>query len=178
MNSLHIGIYDPSVAIFLDYDPRSPEVAAMIAAAVQNRQPRAQVDHIGSTAIPGCRGKGIIDLAVTYAAGDLEITKAALDSLGFQRQTGRDPFPETRPMRVGSLQAFGATYRIHAHVIERDGEEHRGLIRFRNAMRADPALREAYESAKQSILARGITDSLEYCYAKEAFITQVLSKLA
>lgn len=172
-----IGLYDPSDAVYHDYDPRSPDVAALIAAAVQARQPRLQVDHIGSTAIPGCRGKGIIDLAVTYGAGDLEIAKAALDSLGFQRQGGRDPFPETRPMRVGSVQAFGATYRVHAHVIERDGEEHRGLIRFRDAMRSDAGLREAYESVKQGILARGITDSLEYCYAKEAFITEVLSKL-
>ena len=59
------------------------------------------------------------DLAITYAEGGLENARATLDALGFQRQGGRDPWPESRPMRVASITALGATFQIHAHVIPR-----------------------------------------------------------
>lgn len=173
---MKIGTYDPSDAVFSPYDPRVPEIAESIARAINEQDSRILVDHIGSTSIPGCGGKGIIDLAVTYEPGDLEPAKAALDQMGFQRQTGRDPFPETRPMRVGSISAPGSLYRIHAHVIERNGEEHKGLLGFRDTLRRNPALRMAYEQRKQQILANGITDSLDYCEAKGSFITTTLAK--
>jgi GrpB-like predicted nucleotidyltransferase (UPF0157 family) len=107
---LDIGTYEETVAIFGEYDPRAPEIAQLLKQAIEQREPRVIVDHIGSTAVPGCRGKGVIDLAVTYAAGDLEFAKAAIDALGFQRQTGREPFPETRPMRKAAVSALGGAF--------------------------------------------------------------------
>src|SRR2546429_5977343 len=95
-----VGKYQHAAATFADYDPRAPKVAQLLIDAIQQLDPRIGVEHIGSTAVPGCRGKGVIDLGVTYVAGDLESAKAAVDALGFQKQAGRDPWPETRPMRV------------------------------------------------------------------------------
>jgi GrpB-like predicted nucleotidyltransferase (UPF0157 family) len=172
-----IGTYEPSDAGFSPYDPRSPDIALLLVQTIRERDARIIVDHIGSTSIPGCGGKGIIDLAVTYEPGNLEPAKAALDAMGFQRQTGRDPFPETRPMRIASVGALGGEFRVHAHVIERDGPEHQGLIAFRDTLRCNATLRRAYEQKKQQILANGITDSLDYCEAKGSFITATLSKI-
>lgn len=177
MSALRIQRYEVQPAAFHDYDPRWAEVARLLASAIENEEPRLRVDHIGSTSVPQCRGKGVIDLAVTYLDGDLEAAKAALDALGFQRQHGRDPFPETRPMREGSVAILGSTFNVHAHVIVRDGEEHRQLLGFRDALRRDPALRRAYESEKARIIAGGTTDSLEYCYAKGHFITRALETI-
>jgi GrpB-like predicted nucleotidyltransferase (UPF0157 family) len=174
---LDVGRYEDTTAIFADYDPRAPQVAQLLKDAMEQREPRIIVDHIGSTAVPGCRGKGVIDLAVTYAAGDLEFAKAVLDALGFQKQTGREPFPETRPMRKAAVFALGGNFRVHAHVIERNGAEHRELLGFRDALRCDPELRNAYEKTKEQILAGGITDSLDYSKAKGSFITATLSQL-
>ena len=171
---LEIGKYEKAAAIFADYDPRAPQIAELLKHAIEQLEPRIVVEHIGSTAVPGCRGKGVIDLAVTYLADDLEFAKAALDALGFQRQSGREPFPETRPMRAASVSALGGIFRIHAHVIERNREEHRELIGFRDALRRDSKLRSTYESTKQQILASGITDSLDYTKAKGSFIIAML----
>jgi GrpB-like predicted nucleotidyltransferase (UPF0157 family) len=168
------GKYEHGAATFADYDPRAPKVAQLLIDAIQKRDPRIVVDHIGSTAVSGCRGKGVIDLAVTYTADDLESAKAAVDALGFQKQTGREPWPETRPMRVASVIALGGSFQVHAHVIERDGTEHRELIAFRDALRRDPQFRSAYEKTKEEILARGIVDSLDYSNAKNSFITMAL----
>jgi GrpB-like predicted nucleotidyltransferase (UPF0157 family) len=102
-----VGKYERDAATFADYGHRAPKVAQLLIDAIQQRDPRIVVDHIGS-AVPGCRGKGVIDLAVTYNAGDLESAKAAVDALGFQKQTGREPWPETRPWReqVSGLPAL------------------------------------------------------------------------
>ena len=175
---LLVGKYEPATATFADYDPRAPQVAQFLIQAIQQHHPRLAVEHIGSSAVPGCRGKGVIDLAVTYTEGDLESSKAALDALGFQKQSGRDPFPETRPMRVATVSALDGSFQVHAHVIERSGREYRELIAFRDALRRDSELRGAYEKTKQQIIASGITDSLEYSNAKGSFITTILSTLA
>jgi GrpB-like predicted nucleotidyltransferase (UPF0157 family) len=177
-DAFQIQVYQPQQAVFRGYDPRVVDVAALLAQAISKQNPRLVVDHIGSTAVPECSGKGIIDLAVTYSAGDLEQAKAGLEALGFQHQDGREPFPETRPMRVASITALETTYLVHAHVIERSAEEHRTLIGFRDALRRQPELRRAYEQDKQRILASGLTDSLDYCNAKTAFIESTLSAAA
>ena len=170
-----VAKYEHGAATFADYDPRAPKVAQRLIDAIQQHAPRIAVDHVGSTAVPGCRGKGVIDLGVTYALRDLESAKAAVDALGFQKQSGREPWPETRPMRVASVIALGGSFQVHAHVIERDGTEHRELIAFREALRGDPQFRSAYEKTKEEILARGITDPLDYSNAKSSFITMALA---
>ena len=175
MSLVRIERYEIKPAAFHVYDERWPGVARILIAEIESQDGRLRAEHIGSTSVPECGGKGVIDLIVTYRHGDLDIAKSALAKLGFQAQHGRDPFPESRPMREGSVAALGSSFQIHAHVIERDGEEHCRLSGFRDALRRDPALRLAYEADKKRILAAGITDSLDYCNAKSEFITSTLS---
>jgi GrpB-like predicted nucleotidyltransferase (UPF0157 family) len=170
-----VGDYALTAAEYLPYNPESPRVAALIGKIITAANSDVQVEHIGSTAVPGCWGKGIIDLLVLYRSGELELARATLDRLGFQRQPGSDPFPESRPMRVGSVESFGRTYRIHAHVIEAGSADARNLIKFRDMLRADTALRRAYEAEKRAILARGVTKSTDYSKAKGIFIGAVLT---
>jgi GrpB-like predicted nucleotidyltransferase (UPF0157 family) len=170
-----IGTYLPSVVEYLPYDSQSRRVADAIAAVIVGAGGNLQVEHIGSTAVPGCWGKGIIDLLVAYTAGSIEIARSTLDRIGFQRQAGIDPFPESRPMRVGSVEYFGRNYRIHAHVIERASNEARALVRFRDLLRYDLNLRRAYEAEKRAILARGIIEGTEYSKAKGEFIRRALA---
>jgi GrpB-like predicted nucleotidyltransferase (UPF0157 family) len=176
--TLDIRKYENQPAVFQVYDPRWAEAAALLIGAIEQKNPRLHVDHIGSSAVPDCGGKGVIDLAVTYQAGDLEEAKATLDTLGFQRQGGRDPWPEDRPMRVAGLVRFDATFQVHAHVIPFEGREQRELVGLRDALRRDRHLRGAYEEEKQRILNSGITDSLDYCNAKHSFITSMLARIS
>jgi GrpB-like predicted nucleotidyltransferase (UPF0157 family) len=177
MTALRIHPYEAGPAAFHVYDPRWPQAAALLIESIERQEARLRADHIGSTSVPECGGKGVIDLAVTYLTGDLEIAKSALAALGFQPQTGGDPFPETRPMREANVSAFGSRFNVHAHVIVRHGEEHGTLLAFRDALRRDAELRLGYEAEKQRILAAGITDRLQYCNAKGEFITATLATL-
>jgi GrpB-like predicted nucleotidyltransferase (UPF0157 family) len=158
-----------------EYDPAFARVAEEVRALVTARLPTVRVEHIGSTAVPGCAGKGIVDLLLAYPAGQLEAARDALDSLGFQHQRGRDPFPESRPMRVATVEIDGRRYRTHVHVVCDEDAECAVLLRFRDALRDDPALRDAYVARKREILARGITDTEDYSEAKGDFITAVIA---
>ena len=169
-----IGPYSVEPARFRPYDPHAAQVAATVADAVRVVDPRLAVEHVGSTAVPGCAGKGVVDLAVLYPADGLASAVTLLDDLGFQPQPGSDPFPESRPMRVGSLMVAGRRYRIHAHVLAAGCAEQRELIAFREALRLRPDLCRAYEARKQAILASGVTDSAQYAREKGAFVCEAL----
>lgn len=173
--TLRVDPYTVKAARYFPYDPESPWVAAMVMEAIFHREPILHLDHIGSTAISGCGGKGIIDLLVSYPEGGLERARAALDGLGFQRQGGPEPFPESRPMRVGAVVYRGGEHQVHAHVIRDGDQQGLDLINFRDRLRDDHALVQAYQVEKLSILSRGITVCTEYSNAKSDFIRSVLS---
>ena len=170
-----IGTYRLLAVEYLPHDSECRRVAARLAEVIHRADGHLQVEHIGSTAVPRCWGKGIIDLLVLYAPEGLDAAREVLDRIGFQRQGGEDPFPESRPMRVGSVEHFGRIYRIHAHVIEAGCAEARDLVRFRELLRHDGDLRRAYEAQKRAILARGITRGIEYSQAKGEFIRRALA---
>lgn len=170
-----IRLYTPTPVEYLPDNSVSRRVAQWVAGFITGGCKDLQVEHIGSTAVPGCWGKGIIDLLVVYAPGRLKLARQTLDRLGFQRQKGPEAFPESRPMRVGSIVYLGRNYRLHAHVIEAGADEARDLVRFRDLLRQDAGLRRAYEAEKRAILARGITVSTEYSKAKGNFIRSALA---
>jgi GrpB-like predicted nucleotidyltransferase (UPF0157 family) len=176
MNERPIGIYPELPAACLEHDPHAPAAAGRVAALITSRLPDVAVEHIGSTAVPGCAGKGVVDLMVLYPAGRLQAVKDCLAALGFQRQGTRDPFPEDRPMRVGTLVNDGRSFRLHVHVLAADAPEAAVLRGFRDRLRANAELRAAYVARKREILAAGFTDSLDYCEQKGPFITATLSR--
>jgi GrpB-like predicted nucleotidyltransferase (UPF0157 family) len=170
-----IGPYQQRPAVCRNYDPRAAVVAQQIAAAIRSHLPQVRVEHVGSTSVPGCGGKGIVDLMVPYRdAEELAAVKGLLERLGFQRQADRDAFPEDRPMRVGSLFHDGELFLVHVHVIPANSPEVDEMHFFRTCLRADPELLEAYVARKREIIAGGVTDSLEYCRLKGEFIKAVL----
>lgn len=173
-----IGPYPhPSPAACREYDPRAPEVARRVAELIGRRLPDVAVEHVGSTAVPGCAGKGVVDLLVPYRdADELAAIKQVLDDLGWQRQRSSTAFPEERPMRLGTLEHDGATFLLHAHVIPADSPEIAELRRFRDRLRADPRLVAAYVARKREIIGAGITDGHAYARAKGTFVVGTLGR--
>jgi len=165
--------YPELPACWAPYDVRFPLIAGQVASLVRDRMPNVTVEHIGSTAVPGCGGKGVIDVMVVSSPEFLERVKDLLAELGFQPQTTRDAFPESRPMRVGALRHQGQLFRIHAHVLTAGAPEVGRLLAFRNRLRADSALRASYEACKKAILAASTSDSVSYAEAKARFFEGV-----
>lgn len=168
-DDLRIEAYPDQPAHFSPHDPDSFEVAGKVAALIRKGHEYLRVEHIGSTAVPTCPGKGIVDFILVYPVGELEKAKGRLLELGFQPQRHGEPFPETRPMRIGAVRHNGKLYRLHVHVLSADSQEVVDLCGFRDRLRQDKELLERYAARKKEIIADGVTDPLSYTKAKAAF---------
>ncbi len=158
------------------WDPRTLDVAAAIGAMVQEQRPDLAVEHIGSTAVPGLPGKGIVDLSVEAQPADLPRIVEVLLGLGFQPQPGPDPWPPTRPMLVGAVLVDGDEFRIHFHVQPIGGDMRRDLA-FRDALRNEPDLMRKYADLKSDITGGSVVDGLRYTHSKTAWILGVYKAL-
>ena len=171
-----IGPYERLQAEVHEWDPRTKDVAARVAELVRQRRPDLSVEHIGSTAVDGLPGKGIVDLSIETTPDDIPRVVDMLYELGFGPQPGPDPWPATRPMPVGSLELDGKHFRIHLHVQPVGGDYPRDLA-FRDALRTDPELRRQYEGLKRGITDAGPVEGLRYTHSKTAWILGVYRKL-
>ena len=151
------------------WDPRAVEAAVRVAALVDEARPGTVAEHVGSTAVPGLAGKGVIDLVVEADPDDIPALTDVLLGMGFGRQTIEDPFPPTRPMVRGAIEHDGEVFRLHVHVVPAGSGEAEDFRAFRDRLRADPALRATYEAEKRRIVACGLTDE-RYSVVKSEFV--------
>lgn len=171
-----IGPYPhpPPPAKLQPWNPRAPQAAARVIDFVTARLPKTIIEHVGSSAIPGCDGKGYLDFTIPYRdAAHLASINAALFALGFGRQRNRDPFPETRPMSTGTLDYEGDIFLLHVHIVPASSPDLAELLDFRDRLRADPFLVSQYIAAKRALLAAGIHDSVDYARAKGHFVANL-----
>jgi 5-(carboxyamino)imidazole ribonucleotide synthase len=171
-----IGPYERRSAEVHEWDPRTEEVARRVSEIVHERQPDLVVEHIGSTAVPGLPGKGIVDLSIEAEAAEIPSIVAVLYELGFQPQPGPDPWPPTRPMPVGSLELDGESFRIHLHVQPKGGDFPRDIA-FRDALRNDPELKRQYTELKRGITRGGAVDGFRYTHSKTTWILGIYRRL-
>jgi GrpB-like predicted nucleotidyltransferase (UPF0157 family) len=157
-------------------DPDAPEVARRLIALIATRWPATPAEHIGSTAVPGLAGKGIIDLLLAAEPAHIPAITQALLELGFQPQVPA-AFPATRPMLWGAFRHGPTTYRVHVHVVPAGSPEVAALRGFRDALRADPILRRRYGVLKRAIVAGGPVDPMVFTKAKHDWIAATLARL-
>ena len=146
---------------------------------IETARPDLEIEHIGSTAVPGLPGKGIVDLGTEADPADIPSITAAMYELGFGPQPGPDPWPPTRPMHVGSVVDDGVEYRLHFHVHPRGTSDLAKDLRFRDALRADPGLRDAYAAIKSGIVGPngGPVDAVHYQAEKGDWILDEFDRL-
>ena len=168
--------YERRVAHVGPWDPRTVDVAGLVGALIRRRRPDLVVEHIGSTAVPGLPGKGIVDLSIEADSSAIAGIVEVLYGLGFQPQPGPDPWPPTRPMVVGAVELEGEEFRIHLHIQPIGGDMPRDLA-FRNALRADPALMHEYADLKTRITGGTTLDGFRYTHSKTTWILGVYKQL-
>jgi 5-(carboxyamino)imidazole ribonucleotide synthase len=179
MSDLPIRPYERRPSACHPWDPRTVDVARELARLIASARPGTVVEHVGSSAVPGLAGKNVVDLAVEVAPDDIPGFTDAMLSLGFGRQGGIAPFPPTRPMLTGSVVHDGESYRVHLHVMPPARDELPELVAFRDALRADPALRAAYAAEKERIVAAAPDGEANLLYTahKADFVLDALYRL-
>jgi tRNA threonylcarbamoyladenosine biosynthesis protein TsaE len=107
-----------------------------------------EIEHVGSTAVPGLAAKPTIDIAVGATTIDLPRDAVeAMEAIGYEDARAASK-PGERNFRKGSQ----FPREVIVHVVEWGGPKWRAHLRFRDALRADSALAGEYERLKRSLL--------------------------
>jgi len=142
--------------------------------SLQTALPGIAIEHVGSTSVPGCDGKGILDLMLLIPAGRLNEVREIVDGMGFQHQSGGKQHPDDRPMREGSFTFDGSVFRLHVHLVPEASAEVERLRKFRDRLIANPELVALYVEQKRRLIDAQISDRSTYTQGKKAFMESVL----
>ncbi len=131
------------------------------------------IEHIGSTSVPGLAAKPVIDILVGAASlADIESRIAALIAAGFAY---RPEHESALPMRRYFTRTPPGGLRVHVHAVERGGTLWREHLAFRDALRSDDALRDRYQALKLALAQRHAHDKSACAEAKAPFIREVIA---
>lgn len=127
----------------------------------------AGIEHFGSTAIPGLKAKPILDILVGLRRfEDGVLLVAPLGTLGYD-YVGTDMVPNDHLFGQGEART------VLLHAVEHGGHHWTRNLRFRDRLRAEPALAASYEQLKLDLATRFADSRADYTTAKRAFIDSV-----
>lgn len=161
------------------WNPLAVEVIEELRTALAEQGLPEQVEHIGSTAVPGLLGKGVVDAMIAAPLERVPPVVDALKQLGFQGQPQGVGFPTWRPLLMGDVEHAGNRMPTHVHVIPDDSDEVPAQRAFVAALRDNDELRRGYAELKEGIVAAGVTDPVPYSIEKIKWVLarQVENKL-
>lgn len=167
VTTVHIvgGVEKRTLAL-AHYDPLWPEAYVEQKQRIRGALGRAavQIEHIGSTSVPGLAAKPIIDVLVTVA--DITAEEDYLEQL---LQAGYD----LRVREPGHRLVRTPARDVHVHVMNVGDEAADDYLLFRNHLRANREDRDLYERTKRALMEQDWADMNAYAEAKTGVITEI-----
>lgn len=143
-------------------------VAARIREALGARV--VQLEHVGSTSVPGLLAKPLIDICLVVADSSDEATYVeALESAGFQLRIREPDWHEHRMLRGVSPAANLHVFSVGCTEVER-------MIRFRDRLRTHAADLELYAATKRRLAAQRWDKVQDYADEKTAVVEEILAR--
>ncbi len=168
---MSLGLESGTVRV-APYDSTWPTLFAAEAEGLRQRFALAGLpvvlEHTGSTAVPGLAAKPILDILVGYPAGAAVPAYISVLTGADYVHREEQEIPGREFFRRGNPRAY------HLHLTAIDSPFWRDHLTFRDRLRADNALRDAYAALKRDLAARFPQDREAYIAAKESFVNDVL----
>lgn len=139
-----------------------------------------RVEHVGSTAVPGLAAKPVLDVMAPMRDLSAETVSAVVPVLSAAGWCFVPPeLDVAAPWRRFFVlpDAEGRRRVAHLHLLPEGHPRWRAQLKFRDALRADPALAAEYAEVKRR-LAGEVTDREEYTAGKTEFVRRVLGGAA
>jgi GrpB-like predicted nucleotidyltransferase (UPF0157 family) len=154
------------------YDPQWPELfrreAGRIRTALGFRV--LEVEHIGSTSVPGLAAKPIVDiLLVVSDSADEEKYVPALESAGYVLRIREPDWHRHRMFK-------GPDTDIHLHVFSSGCPEIDRVLIFRDWLRGNLADRELYSRTKLTLAEKDWNYMQDYADAKTDVIEEIIAR--
>ncbi|MFI6098828.1 GrpB family protein [Lentzea sp. NPDC051213] len=133
-----------------------------------------EIEHIGSTAVPGLAAKPIVDLMASVTDLDT-VVEQATERLATEGWCLVPPNLDLRPWRRFYVKPDAEGHReAHLHLIQADHPRWTEQIRFRDALRSNTTLAQAYEDLKRRLATQSGHDREAYTEGKAEFVASVL----
>ncbi|MBD8057768.1 GrpB family protein [Cellulomonas sp. JH27-2] len=126
-----------------------------------------EIEHIGSTSVPGLAAKPIVDIVV--AVPDITAEEDYLDPLLAAGYVLRIREPGHRLVRTPERD-------VHVHVYERGDVAIDEYLLLRDHLRRDADDRGLYEDTKRALMAQAWSDMNAYADAKTAVVVAIIGR--
>jgi len=131
------------------------------------------IEHVGSASVPGLTAKPIIDIDIVMREGQFEKIKAYLEALGYVYE-GDLGIAERHCFDLRSeLRQALPSHNLYA--FEKDAEELRRHLLFRDYLRAHPEARQNLSEVKLAVAAEVNNDIHAYAKGKAATVQEILA---
>jgi GrpB-like predicted nucleotidyltransferase (UPF0157 family) len=167
----HVLGLQPGTVLLREYTPLWADLFRLEAMHLRDalRNLALDVQHVGSTAVPGLKAKPILDIAVAITA-HVTVSRCAtsLARLGYQYAYWAD-------LENDFTFEKGVERTHHVHLVELGSRQWSDYLRFRDALLTNAQLAREYERVKVELGARFCHDRPSYTRAKAEFIRHVLA---
>jgi len=158
----------------VDYDPRWTQKFALESARIRQilTEPLLEIEHHGSTAVPGLAAKPVIDMLVAVDSMARAARYAAvLIEYGYEAPDAR--YRELWPERIVLIRREHGVRTCHVHLMLRGHPVWRRLLAFRDYLRSHPDVAAEYAAVKRSLTGTHNDDRHAYMSARGKFIERV-----
>ncbi len=174
----------PGSIIVVNYDPIWPVLFQKLKDALERniRDLPVEIEHIGSTSVPGLAAKPILDINIIIPNRDLlptiigRLAELGYEHNGDQGILGREAFKRTST-QVPFTEPFQNWMRHHLYVCAEDARELKRQLFFRDYLRSHPAKRDAYAELKFKLVIQFRNEREKYTDAKSSFIQGILDQM-
>jgi GrpB-like predicted nucleotidyltransferase (UPF0157 family) len=129
-----------------------------------------EVDHVGSTSVPGLTAKPIIDIVLTVLdSSDETAYVPALEAAGYVLRVREPEWFEHRLLN-------GPDTDVNVHVFSAGCSEIGRMLRFRDHLRVDEGDRVLYERTKRQLGARRWRYIQQYADAKSDVVADIMTR--
>jgi GrpB-like predicted nucleotidyltransferase (UPF0157 family) len=155
------------------YDPAWPSKFVEERAVLEGLLARwivAEIEHVGSTAVPGLAAKPVIDIMVP-----VESLEASRGSIEAASRAGYLYWPYKADVMHWFCKPSAAHRTHHLHIVPFRSPLWFDRLRFRDALRGDSELAERYAELKLQLAKRYRFDREAYTEGKADFVAAVLA---
>lgn len=130
------------------------------------------VEHIGSTAVPGLSAKPVLDLLAGHPS--------SVSALEYVAPFTRAGYVHRGDRGIAGHQFFrrGEPRAYHIHLVEHNGVLWRRYLAFRDHLRANAADARRYDELKRALALRFPRNREAYISAKAEFVAQIIAGVA
>jgi GrpB-like predicted nucleotidyltransferase (UPF0157 family) len=150
------------------YDPVWPSMFEAERARLGGLFPELQLEHIGSTAVPGMAAKPVIDCMATVPS--MDVADRLVERLCRSGYTTSAAYNQSLGDRRWLMRHAAGRRTHHLHLVLEQSDRLTTCIRFRDRMREDAGLARRYSELKRQLAESIGVDREAYTAAKADFI--------